>query len=91
MIIDHNDYELYGLENLSKCDSGPAVWLFPDIKRTVYFHQRDRKSGGESKTVRGGMDDRMGDGKSTVLLSPSCFSWALQAAAGIVDQSPLLL
>lgn len=38
MIIDHNDYESYGMENQSKCDSGAAVWLFPDIKKTVYFH-----------------------------------------------------
>lgn len=34
---------------------------------------------------------RMGDSKSTILLSPSCLSWALQAAAAIVDQSTLLL
>lgn len=44
-IIDRNDYESYGSENQSKCDSGPAVWLFPDIKRTVYFHQRERDRG----------------------------------------------
>lgn len=44
MVIDHNDYELYGSENQSKCDSAPAVWLFPDIIRSVYFHETGRKS-----------------------------------------------
>lgn len=45
---------------------------------------------GETETEGGGMDDGMGDGKSTVMLSPSCLSWALQAAAGIVEQTTLL-
>lgn len=83
VVIDHNDYESKknkktNKKNQSKRDSAPAVWLFADIIRSVYFHQRGRKKGSGTQSVGGwgGVAIYYFCLFFFFFFFPSCLSWA---------------
>lgn len=61
--VDYNHYESYGSENLSKCDSGPAVWRFPDVTKEPFISTRETATECE-RGERGGMGDGTGMGRT---------------------------